>query len=70
MKIGTLILAIVLGVWVAYDLWRSLSTGRVRGRFGMITRKSRPKMFQWYIIGDMAVLGFCIGVVFWWLAYD
>lgn len=64
MKTGTAILALVLAVWVAYDLWRAVGTGRARGRSETITRKSRPKMFQWYIIGDVAVLAFCIGAIF------
>jgi len=66
----TPIIALLLGAWVAYDLWHALKTGKARGRFGTITRKKRPKRFQWYIIGDVVVLVFCAGVVLWWLADD
>ena len=57
-------LIICLGLFVAFDLYRTLRTGRAHARFGTITRKQEGR-FRRYIYGDWVVLAFCLGVVLW-----
>jgi hypothetical protein len=63
MKIGGLILALFLRSWAAYDVCRALQSGKARSRVGTITRKSRPKQFRLYIIGDCLVVVFCLASI-------
>jgi hypothetical protein len=49
-----------LAIFVAADLMWTLHTGRARGRFGTITRKSRPARFWRYVCADYAMLALCI----------
>jgi hypothetical protein len=57
--------AVSLGVFISFDVTTAIRTGRARGKFGTITRARRPDAFRRYIIGDVIVLAFCLGVTIW-----
>lgn len=62
-----LLLYLLFTALVAYDLAKTLRTGKARGRGGTITRSGRPALFKRYVIGDAVVLVFSIAVIVAWL---
>ena len=48
---------------VGFDLYRTLKTGRARGRISTITRDKRPDAFRRYVIGDWALLAFGVSAL-------
>ena len=53
-------------IWIAFDLYRTLRTGRAHGRLGTITRKQEGR-FQRYVWSDWLMLAFCAAVILWLL---
>jgi hypothetical protein len=58
-----LLLALGTGAFVSFDLIRTVSTGRVRGEFGTITRSSQPNQFWRYVFADWIVLAVCAAAI-------
>jgi len=55
------ILFLVVGAYAAFDLIRTLRTGRARGRMGTITREGQPKRRY----AGWAVLAFFVAAIVW-----
>jgi hypothetical protein len=51
--------------YVAFDLFRTLHTGRARGWLGTITREGQPKRFWRYVYSGWAVLTFFVAAIVW-----
>ncbi len=49
----------------AFTLIRALRTGRVRTRFGTVTRKHQPERYRRYVISAYVVLAVCAGALVW-----
>ena len=60
-----LLMDVALAAFVGADLWRTLRTGRARGRFGTIKRETRPEKYWRYVCASYAVLAICAGVFLW-----
>jgi hypothetical protein len=56
---------LALAAFVAIDLWKTLRTGRARGRFGTITREGRPERYWRYVYASYVVLAACAGAFLW-----
>src|SRR5262249_26333062 len=61
-----LLLVICLGLWIAFDLYRTLRTGLAHGRLGTITRK-QERRFKRYVWSDWLMLALCAAVILWLL---
>ena len=62
---AALLLALCLGARVGADLVRTLRTGRVHGKDGIMTRGGQPRRFWRYVYGDYAVLALCAVILLW-----
>jgi hypothetical protein len=51
--------------YAAFDLIRTLRTGRARGWLGTITREGQPKRFWRYVYSGWAVLAFFVAAIVW-----
>jgi hypothetical protein len=56
----------VLAAYVAFDLIKTLKTGRAhaRGRV-IVTRKNQPDKFRRYVYADYCVLAACLALICW-----
>jgi len=61
-----LLMDVALAAFVGADLWKTLRTGRARGRGGTVTRAKRPEKYWRYVYASYAVLAAC-AVVFLWI---
>jgi hypothetical protein len=59
------VLFLLVGAYAAFDLIRTLRTGRARGRMGTITREGQPKRFWRYVYSGWAVLAFFVAAIVW-----
>jgi hypothetical protein len=48
-----------------FALIQALRTGRVRSRFGTVTRAHQPERFRRYVISAYVVLALCAGTFVW-----
>jgi ABC-type Fe3+ transport system permease subunit len=60
-------LVLLVIVLVGLDLYRTLSTGRARGRNGTITRKGQPDRYRRYVYASCALLALCAVALVWML---
>jgi hypothetical protein len=60
-----IVLVLLLSVLVGLDLFRTLRTGRARGRVSNITRKGRPEKYWRYVYASCAVLVLCAVALLW-----
>ena len=60
-----LLLDFGLAAGVAFDLRRTLKTGRAHIRWGTATREHQPARYWRYVYGDCVVLAFCAAVFVW-----
>jgi hypothetical protein len=60
------VLFLVVGAYAAFDLIRTLRTGRAHGRWsGTITRERQPKRFWRYVYAGCVVLAFFSAAFIW-----
>jgi hypothetical protein len=59
------LLLLLAAAYAGFDLFRTLRTGRARGRGGTITRKGRPDRYWRYVYGGFAVLLFFVAALVW-----
>jgi hypothetical protein len=62
-------LAAALAAAQGFQLYRTLKTGRIRYRFGVLTRKGQPGRFGVYVISAWVVLALCAAAIAWALGF-